>query len=475
MPVRDVESFAAARDGRAFHANRGVNGIDGFVSTALGVAAARDGADGRAPRRPVLPARHQRPARRRATAASTRRSSWSTTAAAASSRSSRRPTLPEHFETLFGTPQPVDLAALAAAHGIPVDEVDGCRRRSGLRCAAATRCRRCADRARTHRSRRPTSPVHREVWSAVSPARSSERDRLNGARCGSGADEGAEHRLELRLGLGPLGVGIRAGDDAGAGHEPGAGAVELGAAQRDGPLAVAAGVDPADRPRVAPAVESLERADRVERGRAGRTADRGRRVQQAREVERARAPAAASRPRIGVARCATGPNTATSGIAPTSRSAQHASSASTIASTTKPVLAVVLGRRREARRSASSLSATVVPATGRDSTIVARCGARAARGSRRRGPRRRRRSTRAAGDQQPPERRRATSNGGVGLDQHLAGEHHLVEVAAARSRRARARPPSSPLVAASTARATENRVGGDARRSSVVARSGRSR
>src|SRR5829696_881285 len=60
MPVRDVESFAAARDDVTFHANRGVNGIDGFVSTALGVASASDGC---APRRSLLPARGQRTAR----------------------------------------------------------------------------------------------------------------------------------------------------------------------------------------------------------------------------------------------------------------------------------------------------------------------------------------------------------------------------------------------------------------------------
>ncbi len=125
MPIRDVEWFAQPRRGLRWHANRGANGIDGVTSTALGVALA--GAD-------------------RPTACLLGDLAFLHDSGALAGLAARPCALtlvvidnhgggifsflpqaaqlpPDRFEELFGTPQPVDLAALAAAHGITVTEV----------------------------------------------------------------------------------------------------------------------------------------------------------------------------------------------------------------------------------------------------------------------------------------------------------------------------------------------------------------
>lgn len=130
-------------------------------------------------------------------------------------------------------------------------------------------------------------PSGRAPTSTSSPRRSAwppaERRSL---RSGQGVDQGAE--LHARLEQFALRIG--SGDDPGArvGRDPDLVLAhgELGAAQGDRPLAVARGIHPAHRSRVATPVERLELADRGD-GRGGRCAgDGGGGVEHPHQVER---------------------------------------------------------------------------------------------------------------------------------------------------------------------------------------------
>ena len=125
MPVRDVESFARPRSGLRFLCNRGVNGIDGFVSTVLGAAAVT-------PDDPVvglcgdLTLLHDSGA----LLGAARRDLRATFVVVDNDGGGIFNFLPqagaglgEAFETLFGTPQGVDLAQLAAVHGVATEHV----------------------------------------------------------------------------------------------------------------------------------------------------------------------------------------------------------------------------------------------------------------------------------------------------------------------------------------------------------------
>ena len=133
MPVRDLEWFGGPA--AVAHANRGANGIDGVVSTALGVALG--GTTTVALVGDIAFLHDAGALTALARDAPTCASSSSTTTAAASSRSSRRRRRCRHerFEQLFGTPHGSDIVAVAAAHGIDAATVD-----SAAELAAAWRC-----------------------------------------------------------------------------------------------------------------------------------------------------------------------------------------------------------------------------------------------------------------------------------------------------------------------------------------------
>ncbi|MET0920736.1 MAG: 2-succinyl-5-enolpyruvyl-6-hydroxy-3-cyclohexene-1-carboxylic-acid synthase [Acidimicrobiia bacterium] len=167
MPVRDLESFAAPRERVRVHANRGVNGIDGFVSTVLGIAAASDG-----PSVALLGdlcLLHDS----NGLLGATRRGVDATFVVVDNDGGGifsflPQAELPDHFEALFATPPGVDVTALAGVHGIPVVEVDRAADVSGAVEASAE-----AGGVRMvhlHTDRATNVTRHREVWSAVASA-----------------------------------------------------------------------------------------------------------------------------------------------------------------------------------------------------------------------------------------------------------------------------------------------------------------
>lgn len=131
MPVRDLEAFAGQTPGRVF-ANRGVNGIDGLVSTVLGVAAGSGAASPGRAGGPVvgllgdLAFLHDAggllgaPGR-----------GLDAVFVVVDNRGGGifsflpQAGLPsERFELLFGTPPDADVGAVAQAYNVPVERVD---------------------------------------------------------------------------------------------------------------------------------------------------------------------------------------------------------------------------------------------------------------------------------------------------------------------------------------------------------------
>ncbi|MGH9265510.1 MAG: 2-succinyl-5-enolpyruvyl-6-hydroxy-3-cyclohexene-1-carboxylic-acid synthase, partial [Acidimicrobiales bacterium] len=127
MPVRDVETFARPRSGVRFLANRGVNGIDGFVSTVLGVASVASREAG-----PVVALCGDLTFLHDAGGllGAGRRGLSATFVVVDNDGGGifnflpqARAGLGDAFEVLFGTPQGVDLAEVAAVHGVGAEVV----------------------------------------------------------------------------------------------------------------------------------------------------------------------------------------------------------------------------------------------------------------------------------------------------------------------------------------------------------------
>ncbi len=127
MPVRDVEAWSRPRDGARVLANRGANGIDGVLSTALGVSAA--GAPGGVvallgdlaflyDASALLAGGRSGPGHDLDVVVIDNQGGGIFNFLAQAASQPR-----ERFERMWGTPQGADLAAVARAYGATVEEV----------------------------------------------------------------------------------------------------------------------------------------------------------------------------------------------------------------------------------------------------------------------------------------------------------------------------------------------------------------
>ncbi|HBX78386.1 MAG TPA: 2-succinyl-5-enolpyruvyl-6-hydroxy-3-cyclohexene-1-carboxylic-acid synthase [Acidimicrobiaceae bacterium] len=126
MPVRDLEWFAPARPDVVFASNRGANGIDGIVSTAVGVAVGH-GSSGTIAVVGDLAFLHDTNglAGLSSSGANLAVVVNDNDGGAIFSMLAQAAALePSRFELLFGTPHGVDLAALCAAHRVPSVSVE---------------------------------------------------------------------------------------------------------------------------------------------------------------------------------------------------------------------------------------------------------------------------------------------------------------------------------------------------------------
>jgi 2-succinyl-5-enolpyruvyl-6-hydroxy-3-cyclohexene-1-carboxylate synthase len=168
MPVRDLEWYAPARDGVEVVANRGANGIDGVVSTAVG--AALTGAPSALLIGDVAFLHDSN-----GLLGLMARDVNLVVVVVDNDGGGIFSFLPQHdeltparFEQLFGTPHGVDLCALAAAHGVPAERV---ATRTGLQAAIAGALTRGGPRlVVVQTDREDNVALHAELHEAVAAA-----------------------------------------------------------------------------------------------------------------------------------------------------------------------------------------------------------------------------------------------------------------------------------------------------------------